>query len=62
MHFSQDGKYIYLVLMEKESRLLWRTIVIDAIELKHAYELDFDLSNTNVNGKSELDTDISIII
>ena len=62
MHFSQDGKYIYLVLMEKESRLLWRTIVIDAIELKHSYELDFDLSNTNVNGKSELDTDISIII
>lgn len=51
IHFSQDGKYIYLVLLEKESRSLWKTIVFDAIELKHAYELDFDLRNTNVNGK-----------
>ena len=51
IHFSQDGKYIYLVLLEKESRSLWKTIVFDAIELKHMYELDFDLRNTNVNGK-----------
>lgn len=48
MLFSQDGKYIFLVLVD-DQRKLWQTVTLDGTELRHAYELDFDLSKTKVN-------------
>lgn len=50
IHFTQDGKYIFLVFADA-NRNLWRSLTLDAQGLNHAYELDFDLTKTKVNCK-----------
>ena len=50
LHFSQDGKYIYLVLIDKDLRL-WRSIVLDSQGLNHCFELDFEFTDAQINGK-----------
>ena len=41
--FSQDGKHIYLVFVDKH-RFLWRAIALDSFGLNHVIDLDLDLS------------------
>jgi hypothetical protein len=50
LHFSQDGKHIFLVFLD-EHRKMWQTVTLDALELRHVYELDYDLTPTDVNGQ-----------
>jgi len=52
MLFSQDGKYIYLIFVDK-NRYLWRAIALDSFGLNHVMDLDLDLSKIpeRINGK-----------